>query len=938
MRVVFILISSVVLSFTVPACATNKIVNSNMESNTKGVVDGWSFSGWDKACPCKGEYVSKTSHSASHSLKMSNANAGRTAKGKWTQEVKVVGRKTYRFSCWLKGSGLTGSTGITLKWYGTHSKAYLSMDGLGKSGTYGWTYFSKDVVAPAAAVRAVVSFVMYKRKGTIWADDIKLQQIKPAEPVYKKRPAADVARDCRIIRQRLLALYSLPKLKEGQAATLDVEKLRNTSIKASDERIARLMKSQIMDPADKGYGSWGIVKDASHRSISYNASFFGKPLALACAYASSPSKYYHDARVLKHIEAALTFGKQFIRVGEKKRGNWWAWDVGIPKSLSVTLLLVGDKIDKELYKELIRDLYDLGYNYRKHGFQRSREGSGANALWVARCAFNLGVLEKDQKLLTFAQDIFNRANAITTGEGIQPDGSYHFHGPAVNMSYGGAHLNQTVNYLYLTANTAYCLDAKSRDAFVKFFNNFVVWNVYRGRISPYSDGRGISRRNAIFDSRATVAAFYLLASDIVQVQRNALATIADWEKGRGKPPVYMGLQTFCMAAAAGDKLYQKPLPVLSGTKFYPYSDYLIARNDKFFCAVRMNSTRTKGWFHNRLENIRGHYSGEGTLVLMTDGREYEPETIVTQPWDDLSGITRASDLRPPERSGQSTFVGGIALNDVGVCGMKYLLCEKKKTLRACKSYFVLKDTITVLGSSIKATGTNSPAETMLLTLPVQKGDGNYYLDGGKKTFADGTVALKNTGSFFYRNTGVLFPDRNSTSLKTETRTKSSLWINKLYGDKVQYTRQFFSLQVNHGVNPTDGKYAAIILPAWKLADVVAAAKTPPVKIVRNDKNIQAVKYTDGSCAAGVFYKAGDCKIGGLSRPGYLAWKKDKEKASIALFMCEAGKVTVTLPFAIDKTKLPKSVKWISSGGGSSIITVTCKARTQMNFTLSKIGK
>ncbi|MCD4826047.1 MAG: hypothetical protein K8S55_15765, partial [Phycisphaerae bacterium] len=117
MRVMFILISTVVLLFTVPACAANLLRNSDMESNTKGVVSGWSFNGWDKACPCKGEYVSETSHSASHSLKMSNANAGRTAKGKWTQEVKVVGRKTYRFSCWLKGSGLTGSTGITLKWY-----------------------------------------------------------------------------------------------------------------------------------------------------------------------------------------------------------------------------------------------------------------------------------------------------------------------------------------------------------------------------------------------------------------------------------------------------------------------------------------------------------------------------------------------------------------------------------------------------------------------------------------------------------------------------------------------------------------------------------------------------------------------------------------------------------------------------------------------------
>ncbi|MCD4670749.1 MAG: hypothetical protein K8S14_09925, partial [Actinomycetia bacterium] len=774
----------------------------------------------------------------------------KTAKGKWTQEVKVVGRKTYRLSCWLKGSGLTGSTRITLKWYDARSRQ-LAVDGLSKSGTYGWTYFPKDVVAPAAAVRAVVSFVMYKRKGTIWADDIKLQQIKPAEPVYKKRPAAEVAKDCRAIRQRLLALYSLPESKEGQAATLNVEKLRGTSIKAFDERIAKLMKTHIMDPAAKGYGSWGKVKDVHHHQISYGGGFFGKPLMLAEAYTTSLSRFYKDAKVLKHIEAALNFGKQFIRVGGKRPGNWWAWDVGIPKSLSVTLLLVGDKIDGKLYKELVRDLYDLGYNYRLSGFQLSRAGSGVNALWIARNAFNLGVLKKDQALLAFARDIFNRSNTITTGEGIQPDGSYHFHGPAVNMSYGGAHLHETVKYLYLAAGTAYCLDGKSLDAFAKFFNDFATWNCYRGRISPYSNGRGISRRNAIFDSRATVAAMYLLASGIEKVKQNALANVADWQRGRGKSPAYMNLRAFCQATIARKVLDTKPLPVLRGVKFYPYSDYLIARNDKFFCAVRMNSTRTKNWFSIGNENIRGYYSGEGTLVLMTDGKEYEPDTIITQPWDDLGGITRVAGLRPPKESrGQSTFAGGIALDDVGVCGMRYLLSMKKKNLQARKSYFVLKDTITVLGSDIKATSTNSPAETMLLTLPVQKGDGNYYLDGGKKTFADGTVALKNTGSFFYRNTGVLLAGPGA-SLKIETRTKKHSWINQQpqYRNEPELTRQFFSLQVNHGVNPTNGNYAAVILPAWKLADVVAAAKTSPVKIVRNNKDIQAVEFADGSCAA-----------------------------------------------------------------------------------------
>ena len=117
------------------------------------------------------------------------------------------------------------------------------------------------------------------------------------------------------------------------------------------------------------------------------------------------------------------------------------------------------------------------------------------------------------------------------------------------------------------------------------------------------------------------------------------------------------------------------------------------------------------------------------------------------------------------------------------------------------------------------------------------------------------------------------------------------------------------------------------------ACAVCTVFPPPVKIVRNDKNIQAVEDANGNCAAGVFYKSGNCKIGGLSRPGYLAWKKNGKDIAVAIFMCTKGKVTVELPFAINKTRLPVSVKCKSSGIGRSIITVTPAARTQITLTL-----
>ncbi|MCD4823494.1 MAG: hypothetical protein K8S55_02725 [Phycisphaerae bacterium] len=756
-----------------------------------------------------------------------------------------------------------------------------------------------------------------------------------AEKNAQTRPAADVEKDCRKIRQKFLASYKMPKIKASQAKMFNIEKLRNTAIKKMDERIAKLLKAQVMAPADKGFGSWGNVKDVNHTSISYDAGYFAKPLRLARAYANPLSKYHNDPELLKRIEAALNFGKQFIRVGGQRPDNWWAWDIGTPLRLSETLLLVGDKLDGKLYDELIRDLYDLGYNCKLLGFPGRPIDSGANALWVATCALNLGLMTRDHKLLAFARDVYSNSNVFTIGQGIQADGSYHYHGAGLNTGYGSAHLQHTAAYMNLTAGTAYHLKREAMDVFTKFYKDFSVWNVYRGRLNPYTTGRSIARGSSASGNTMQIG-FNFLSDDFGELKQTALATISDWEKGAGKSPIYRSLGMFNRALAAGDAFSKDTIPALSGTKFYPRSDYFIARNGEFFCGVRMSSTRTKGWFSIHGESIRGYYSGEGTLTLMVDGREYDRQTFITQPWDDLSGITRVVGLRPKRESlGQSTFVGGCELGDVGLCGMKYLLSRNGKKLQTRKSYFALKGTITVLGADIKATGTDSAAQSMILTMQVQKEDGDYYIDGVKKPFADGVTPLKGKKAFYYRNIGVL-PAGLKTSLKIETRTKKHSWINKLgrYSDKPEHTRQFFSLQVNHGVNPTAGKYQAIILPAWKLADVAKAAENPPVKIIRNNKKVQAVEYADGSCAAAVFYKAGECKAGGLSRPGYLAWKKLDKGFSVAIFMCEDGEVTVKLPFAIDKAKLPASVKCTRSDKSGSTITVTATGRKQLTFKFS----
>ncbi|HPS53774.1 MAG TPA: hypothetical protein PLK08_09495, partial [Phycisphaerae bacterium] len=125
--------------------------------------------------------------------------------------------------------------------------------------------------------------------------------------------------------------------------------------------------------------------------------------------------------------------------------------------------------------------------------------------------------------------------------------------------------------------------------------------------------------------------------------------------------------------------------------------------------------------------------------------------------------------------------------------------------------------------------------------------------------------------------------------------------------------------------------------ASTLDKTAEAAKNPPVRIVRKDDKIHAIEKSDSSCATGVFFDAGECKIGGLDKPGYLAWEKKGSNVNVAVFMPEAGEVKVTLPFAIDTKKLPSSIKVKTVNDKFSTVTITVASRVQSTICLPLIS-
>lgn len=72
-----------------------------------------------------------------------------------------------------------------------------------------------------------------------------------------------------------------------------------------------------------------------------------------------------------------------------------------------------------------------------------------------------------------------------------------------------------------------------------------------------------------------------------------------------------------------------------------------------------------------------------------------------------------------------------------------------------------------------------------------------------------------------------------------------------------YTRNYASISIRHGVNPTDKSYSYVLLPGRDEAETSSYAKQPDVAIVRNDAAVQAVREKGLEVTAANFWTATD---------------------------------------------------------------------------------
>lgn len=564
-------------------------------------------------------------------------------------------------------------------------------------------------------------------------------------------------------------LLSVPQnisLKEISIA--DKEKNIEKLNKSSNDILNRMTVYETQDYAFKNY------KDLT------NGDHVRKTLldvqTLMKAYLTPGTNVYLDNEVEEMMNMALEIvaEKGYVE-GAMEKGNWWHWEIGIPKTLN-ELLIIGEGIIKqEIVEKFLKASHYFQPDPEFSGLSpaaatstnpNKRVSTGGNRTDTALVTYGRGILEGDAKEIKRAIDsVAVVGEYVTKGDGFYKDYSFVQHGNvAYNGTYGQVLLNGLSLFIYLTGGTSFEVDnpniANIYDAIINGYSYLLI----NGGINDSVNGRSISRDNSndLERARGIINSLALISRGANKEYKSKLESVvkkAIIDNNFEYMPDFVNnlvIKNILNEIAKDENI--KKINV-NGTKVFSYMDRAVSIGDnglKF--VISMHSNRIANYETMNKENLKGWYTGDGMTYIYTNNSsdfvEYWPTINPLR----LPGTTESinervnstGERRLTKDLSPKTWVGGADNGSEAFIGMDFI--SWNNLTEAKKSYLLLNGAMVALGSNIKSTdgeiitivdnrfnneSANELVYTPLMETKIEKNivqkTGNFKEIGGKKT-------------------------------------------------------------------------------------------------------------------------------------------------------------------------------------------------------------
>lgn len=564
-------------------------------------------------------------------------------------------------------------------------------------------------------------------------------------------------------------------------------------------------------------------------------------LLMAQALRTEGSELYDDASLEEAVFRALDHWLE-----KDYRRPWWYNVIGIPGVLANIMLLMD------------ADLNDTRRGLGCEILTRAILGTtGQNLVWQANITVKRAILQRDADLAAEAYRLIASEIKISTGEGVQPDFSFHQHGPCLyNHGYGAGFARDCSETAVLVSGTRFAFPKKQIDILAGYILDGSQWMIRGQNPEIGAKGREITRPN--------INVLYLI--DAARNMVTACPERAD------------------AFEALASSIESDDAPPLEGNRHFWCSDFMAHHRKSFYASARAHSTRTVNTdgLSGCDQGQKSHHISDGASFVYLTGKEYA-DIFPVWDWRKIPGTTvvQGPDFAgEPKRQGTTDFVGGVSDGAFGFFACDLVReaspldqvppprkdaaptttesTETPDLLHARKAWFFFDDEIVCLGSGISTPDPSQSAKapSVVTTLNQCLLNGPIIAAGDSTTVLDpGVHVLPDTTWIHHDGMAYVFPVPTTAHLTAEPRTGSWQLIATQASD-APVTKDVFALWVDHGHTPTDASYAYIVVPDLAATAVQAYAESLPIRILANTPRTQAVQHAGIGLTAIAFYEPG----------------------------------------------------------------------------------
>ncbi len=531
--------------------------------------------------------------------------------------------------------------------------------------------------------------------------------------------------------------------------------------------------------------------------------------AMARAYVLQGTGVTGDASLAEAVATGIDHYRRHVYAADADPvGNWWTWQIGVPKRLLDAAVLLGRRLG-ERRSAALRDAVD---HFVPESALGRYAGTSTAANRVDLCVVMLlrAMLRSDRaKAALAASALAPIFRPVTEGDGFYRDGSFIQHTfVPYQGGYGAELLTGLAALLTVLRGSPWEIGRRDVATLLAMVDRSFAPVVHDGFCMDLVRGRGIDRAPYGDHRRGRqIAAAVLLLGDLAPAaERDRLrAMVKGWAKRDTAAPMLQAAEREDLAfhARLAALLDDDTVPAAAepaGHRLLPMSARAVHRRAGWCAALSMASYRIGHYEHSDTENLRGWHTGSGMLYWWADGHgdQYSDEFWHTVDPYRLPGTT-VSTRRLPDGAGAGwgdtcppvRWVGGATDGTYATVGQH--LNGFQSTLDAVKSWIFLDDAVICLGAAITARD-GVPVETIVdnrrthAALTLGQGD-DVYTDVGR-----GEPAARVVGwAHLEGHGGYVLPGGALLRTLREHRT----------GGPDRVTRTYVTLWLDHGIDPAE---------------------------------------------------------------------------------------------------------------------------------------